>query len=226
VKVLGITSGMGITGAGIAGDGKDAILAECSAASSEVQSEKLIGLIDELLKRSKLKISDIEAVAVTTGPGSYSGLRGGLATAKGLVEGLNVPIISVSALRAIAYNLIDTDGAIVVAVNACRDDYNFALFASRSGLLKRLTSDMTLKADNIKKTLSKVTGRITVACDERMRLELKGSGIEFADPKNAVPWGINVARIGIEKLKKRETDDHLIMAPRYSHKPNIREFKK
>ena len=223
MKVLGISSGIGVTGAGIAGD--EGILAEFSVASPAVQSEKLAVLIDEVLKRARLSIKDVDAVAVTTGPGSYSGLRGGLATAKGLVEGLKVPLLTVSTLRAIAFNLINTEGAIAVAVNACREDYNFAMFASRGGKLKRLTSDISVKAQNIKGTLEKVKGSMILACDAGMKKLIRNKNIIFADEKDIVPWGINVARIGMEKLRKKETSDPILAKPSYSHKPNIKEYK-
>ena len=188
--------------------------------------EKLITLVDEVLKRTKLKMDDIDAVAVTTGPGSYSGLRGGLATAKGLVEALNIPIISVSTLHAIAFNFVDIDGTVAIAVNACRDDYNFSLWGSNDGKLKRLTGDITAKIGRIADKLSEVKGKLTLAADETLRKKIKNDNILLAEPKNVVPWAVNVARIGLEKLGKKEVEDYVKLAPNYSHRPNIREYRK
>jgi tRNA threonylcarbamoyladenosine biosynthesis protein TsaB len=223
-KVLGITSAIGIIGAGICGE--DNVLAECSVSGKIVQTEKLIPLINDVLKKTKLKISDIDAVAVTTGPGSYSGLRGGLATAKGLVEALDIPIISVSTLHAIAYNFADIEGTVAVAVNACRDDYNFSLWGSNRGELKRLTADITVKIDRILEVMSSVKGKITLAADAALKKSVKSDNILLADPRNAIPWAVNVARIGLEKLRNKEVDDYINISPSYSHKPNIREYKK
>ncbi len=222
--VLGITSAAGISGAGIASDG--GILAECSFSSKAVRSEKLIILIHEVLGKVKLTIKDIDAIAVTTGPGSYSGLRGGLAAAKGLVEALKVPIISVSTLEAIAFNLIDFNGTIAVAVNACKDDYNFSLWGSKKGELKRMTADITVKMNKIAEVISKVKGKMILAADKELKNIIKNDNILFAEEKNVVPWAVNVARIGLGKLKKNEIEDHIALAPTYSHKPNIREHKK
>jgi tRNA threonylcarbamoyladenosine biosynthesis protein TsaB len=233
-KVLGITSGIGIIGAGICGE--DTVLAECSVSGKIVQTEKLISLIDDVLKKTKLKINDIDAVSVTTGPGSYSGLRGGLATAKGLVEALDIPIISVSTLHAIAYNFADIEGTVAVAVNACRDDYNFSLWGSSGGELKRLTADITVKIDRILEVMSSVKGKITLVGDAVLSARggsafggkkmIKSDNILLADPRNAVPWAVNVARIGLEKLRNKEIEDYIKLSPSYSHKPNIREYKK
>jgi tRNA threonylcarbamoyladenosine biosynthesis protein TsaB len=224
MKVLGITSAIDVVGAGICSG--DNILAECTMSDRIVRSEKLITLIDDVLKRTKLKMSDIDAVAVTTGPGSYSGLRGGLATAKGLVEALDIPLISVSTLHAIAFNFINLEGTVAVAVNACRDDYNFSLWGSSEGELKRLTGDITIKIDAIAGQLAKVEGKMTLAADEALRKKIKNDNILLAEPKNVVPWAVNVARIGLEKLRKKEVENYIKIAPSYSHKPNIREYKK
>ncbi len=223
-KVLGITSAIGVVGAGICGE--DNVLAECTISDRIIRSEGLITLIDDVLKRTKLKMSDIDAVAVTTGPGSYSGLRGGLASAKGLVEALDIPLISVSTLHAIAFNFVDLEGTVAVAVNACRDDYNFSLWGSSGGHLRRLTGDVTVKIGTIAVQLAKVGGKMTLAADEALRKRIKNDNILLAEPKNAVPWAVNVARIGLEKLRKKEVEDHIKIAPSYSHKPNIREYKK
>ena len=223
-KVLGITSAIDIVGAGIAGEG--GILAECSYSSKIAKSEKLIVIIDDVLKNAQISVKDLDAVAVTIGPGSYSGLRGGLATAKGLVKALDIPVIPVSTLHAIAFNLIDIEGMIAVAVNACRDEYNFSLWGSHKGGLKRMTEDITVKMDKIIEILSAVKGRITLAADDALRKRIKSDNILLAEPKNAIPWAVNVARIGMEKLMRKETADPVEVAPLYSHGPNIREFKK
>lgn len=224
MKVLGISSAINVVGAGIADEG--GIMAECTLSSKITQSEKLIVLIDDVLTKAKLKAKDLDAVAVTTGPGSYSGLRGGLAAAKGLVRALDIPVISVSTLHAIAFNFTDIEGTIAVAVNACRDDYNFSLWGSRRGKLIRLTDDFSVGIGRIIDVLSSVKGRITLAADEILRKRIKSDNILLAEPKNAVPWAVNVARIGIEKLRKNEIADAVKLAPSYSHGPNIREYKK
>ncbi|MFH1710569.1 MAG: tRNA (adenosine(37)-N6)-threonylcarbamoyltransferase complex dimerization subunit type 1 TsaB [bacterium] len=234
VKILGITSAINVVGAGIVSDGS--LHAECTVSSKIMRSEKLIILVDDILERTKLKIKDIDAVAVTIGPGSYSGLRGGLATAKGLVEALDIPLISVSTLHAIAFNFIDLEGTVAVAVNACKDDYNFSLWGSSRGGLKRLTNDITVKMDRILEVLSSVKGPITLAADGALSARggsafggkkyIRNDNILIAEDKNTVPWAVNVARIGIEKLRKNEVEDHIKLAPSYSHKPNIREHGK
>ena len=223
MNILGLSSATNTIGAALYGS--ESIIAECSLSGTSARSEKLLGLVEGALKKAKIKISDIDAVAVTSGPGSYSGLRGGLATAKAMVATLDIPIISVSTLMAIAYNFINCEAMLAVAVNACRDDYNLALFGSHNGNIHRITGDMAVKMGRIKEVLSSVKGRMIVVCDGELKDLIKNSDLTIAGPGCEVPWAKNVAIIGHDKLKKKETDDYLGLIPSYSHKPNIREYK-
>ena len=68
-------------------------------------SEKLLVFVEELIENSQLKLVDISAIAVSMGPGSYTGLRIGVATAKGLCYGLNIPLISISTLKSMSLGM-------------------------------------------------------------------------------------------------------------------------
>jgi len=68
-------------------------------------SEKLLVFVEELIETSQIKLVDISAIAVSMGPGSYTGLRIGVATAKGLCYGLNIPLISISTLKSMSLGM-------------------------------------------------------------------------------------------------------------------------
>ena len=68
-------------------------------------SEKLLKFISELFSDAKLSLSDLDAIAVSMGPGSYTGLRIGVSTAKGLCYGLDIPLISISTLKAMSFGM-------------------------------------------------------------------------------------------------------------------------
>ena len=224
MKVLGLTSAMRTVGASVVSD--NSVLSESTYSGKTAQSEKLVPLVEDVLKRTKTDLKDLDAVSVAIGPGSYSGLRGGLAAAKALVSVLKIPIIAVSTTHAIAYNLIDSGRTIAVAVNAMRDEYNFALFGSDQGKLERLTDDLVVKLDKIAEVFMKIEGDIMLISDSEVRSVIKNENIKFAGPGADVAWARNVALIGIEKLKNKEISDFISLSPQYSHKPNIREFKK
>ncbi|MFC1559915.1 tRNA (adenosine(37)-N6)-threonylcarbamoyltransferase complex dimerization subunit type 1 TsaB [Candidatus Margulisiibacteriota bacterium] len=227
MKCLGISTAGSVMSAAIVTDGD--VSAEFSVSGGSARTEKLVPMVDAVLKKADLAISKIEGIAVVKGPGSYSGLRGGLAAAKSFAETLKVPIVGISTLEAIAYNFINSYGTIAVLVHACKDEYNIALFASNGKALKRLTDDLVVKFDRSVELFSQISGKLILAAEEKLYNEIlrknKSSQLELADPKNIIPWAVNAAKIGVMKFRSGEKEDHLTISPEYSHKPNIREYK-
>lgn len=222
MKILGISSATKVISFGLLDE--DRVLVEATVA--ETQSERIMFYVQE----AGIKPDQIEAVAAASGPGSYSGLRGGLATAKSLAQTLNVPLVGVSTLEAIAFNLIDIEGTMAVILDARADEYNFALFGASQGKLKRLTEDLVCKLDSLLVCLSRISGEIWITGNIRgisgKIRENQGSNFHFAEEVHSHPYGINVANLGLLKIEAGEIDDPLKLTPSYSHKPNIREYSK
>jgi len=218
MRILGISSATKVISIGLVDE--DRVLAESTVA--DIRAEKVM----QYVKEAGIGPDQIEGVAVAQGPGSYSGLRGGLAAAKTLALSLEVPLAGVSTLAAIAYNLVDIEGAMAVVLDAKADEHNFALFGAHQGKLRRLTDDLVLQIDKMADKLSKISGEIHLAGRvEGIRGKVKGGNFHFADDIHSHPYGINVARLGLLKIKAGETADPLKLTPQYSHKPNIREFR-
>lgn len=218
MRVLGISSATKIVSIGLIDDEK--VLAETTV--SDIQAERIMFYV----KEAGVEPKQIEGVAVAVGPGSYSGLRGGLATAKSLAQTLNVPLVGVSTLEAIAYNLVDIEGTMAVILDAKADEYNFALFGASGGKPKRLTDDMVLQFGHMVDKLSKISGGIyLVGNTKEVKSKLAEKNFHFAEDAHSHPYGINVARLGLFKIKAGQIDDPLKLTPKYSHKPNIREYK-
>ena len=98
-------------------------------------SEKLFEIIDSVLKIAETPISEIKSLAVSAGPGSFTGLRIGMSAAKGISESLNIPIIKVPTFEALALQLSDSlqNGSIFSIVNKVgRDEWYFAKFQINS----------------------------------------------------------------------------------------------
>jgi len=93
-------------------------------------AESLHMFIDSVFKESKIVLKDIDAVAVSKGPGSYTGLRIGVSAAKGLCFALNKPLISVSTLEALAYQVNIDEGIIIPMLDARRMEVYSAIFDS------------------------------------------------------------------------------------------------
>ncbi len=210
MKVLGISTAGRLTGAALIEETQQgAVSVLCEYSSANARSEDVAAIIEKLFKDAGLDIKEVDAVAVVDGPGSYSGLRGGLAAAKSLAQVLDVPICGVSALEAAAYNLKNAEGTIAVVCDAVRDESNFALFSSDSVNIRRLSQDLPVPKTRVKELLGQIKGKLHI---------LRGS--------DEHPYARNAALIGLEKLKSGQKDDPLSLVPRYSHTPNIREYGK
>ncbi|MGN1138845.1 MAG: tRNA (adenosine(37)-N6)-threonylcarbamoyltransferase complex dimerization subunit type 1 TsaB, partial [Ruminococcus sp.] len=81
-------------------------------------SQTLVPMAEQLLKNTNLSINDIDALAVSVGPGSFTGVRIGVSVVKGIAMPLNLPCIAVSTLEAMAYNYIEKDCIIVSTMDA------------------------------------------------------------------------------------------------------------
>lgn len=122
-------------------------------------SESLLPMIDFCLKNANLKFSDMSAFAISAGPGSFTGVRIGVATVKGLCFGKpECKCLAVSSLEALAYNLSGyTPGSVILPVmDARRNQFYNALFTfTQSGKIKRLTDDSLTTFDEIMAVLKK-----------------------------------------------------------------------
>jgi len=104
------------------------LLGEFSVSNKLTHSQTIMPMTDTLLKTASMKISDIDVFAVSVGPGSFTGLRIGMATAKTFAQALNKPIIGISSLEAVAQNFSFTDDIICPIMDARRNEVYNALY--------------------------------------------------------------------------------------------------
>ena len=98
----------------------------------------LMEKIEMLLKDCNIDISEVDGFVVSKGPGSFTGLRIGMATVKGLSMGSNKPYLSISSLDALAYSLINFDGIICPIMDALRDNVYTGLYKNIEGNLTKI----------------------------------------------------------------------------------------
>lgn len=121
---------------------KDSYYEEFNSSDGSMQhSELLVPKINELCKASRLKTSDIDLFICTRGPGSFTGLRIGMAALKGMAYGLGKSLVSVSTLETFANRIEDYDGVVVTALDAKKQRYYLAAFEVKEGSVKRLMPD-------------------------------------------------------------------------------------
>lgn len=128
-------------------------------------SRTLLPMVDATLTNADLTLSDIGAIAIAAGPGSFTGLRIGIAAVKGLAWAADKPCLGVSTLEAMAENMAHVDGLIVGAMDARRAQVYNAIFESGSGTLTRLCPDRAIALEDLAAELSHETRPITVLGD-------------------------------------------------------------
>ena len=116
-------------------------------------SRTLLAMTQALLKNLEIKPSDIGLVAVSKGPGSFTGVRIGVAAAKGLAWGLDIPVCGVSTLEALAYQTTETGVIVCPVMDARREQVYNALYEWRGGELLRLCDDRAISIDDLKADL-------------------------------------------------------------------------
>ena len=127
MKILAIETSSLVASVAILTD--DIITAEYSMNHKITHSQTLMPMIDEIIRRTDTEIKDFDAIAVSAGPGSFTGLRIGSATAKGLGQALNIPLIHVPTLDAMAYNAYGFDGIVCPIMDARRSQVYTGIYS-------------------------------------------------------------------------------------------------
>lgn len=118
MKILGLDSSGIVASVAVVED--DILVAEYTVNYKKTHSQTLLPMLDEIAKMTELDLNTIDAIAVAAGPGSFTGLRIGSATAKGLGLALKKPLVAVPTVEGLAYNLYDTQGLICPIMDARR----------------------------------------------------------------------------------------------------------
>lgn len=126
MKILGLDSSGLVAGVAVVEDG--ILLAEYNVNYKKTHSQTLLPMLDEVRKMLELDMDTIDAIAVASGPGSFTGLRIGSATAKGMGLALDKPIVEVPTLEGLAYNLCGTQARVCPLMDARRNQVYTAVY--------------------------------------------------------------------------------------------------
>lgn len=151
MRILALETAAKAVSAAITEDGK--VLAAAFQDTGLTHSRTLMPLVELLLKNTGLTPADLDAVAVSAGPGSFTGVRIGVSAAKGLAWAADKPCVQVSTLAALARNVAFMDGLVVCAMDARRQQVYNALFEAKDGALTRLTEDRAVALSDLAEEL-------------------------------------------------------------------------
>ena len=153
MKILAFETSAKAASVALLEDGK--LLGESYQNTGLTHSQTLMVMAEDMLKACNLTVKDVDAVAVAAGPGSFTGVRIGVAAAKGFAWGGNIPCYGVSTLEAMTRNLGVYDGYVVPAMDARRNQVYTAIFEVQQGKLTRLEEDMAISLEELKEKLKK-----------------------------------------------------------------------
>lgn len=231
MKVLGIDTATMMGSIGLIDD--EGAIAEYSLNIRATHSERLMPAIDRLLKDSGIMPKDIDGFAVSIGPGSFTGLRIGLATVKGLAMGWNKPAAAVSTLEALAFNLAYAEHLICPILDARKNEVYTAMFKSDGrGGMKRLVQDMAIDMQTFLREYDEdiiFMGDAVDSYRERI-LDILKDRAHFAPKNRNMPSGASVAELGLKKIRDGKAVDPSGLAPFYIRRPeaevNLEKKKK
>lgn len=131
MKILAIEASASVAGAAILEDGL--LIGEYETNFKKTHSQTLLPMIDELVRMTGTDKSSLDAIAITAGPGSFTGLRIGAATAKGIALALDIPVLPISTLDSLAYNLCGTDALVCPIMDARRGQVYTGIYEEQEG---------------------------------------------------------------------------------------------
>lgn len=192
-------------------DGKTFVLKE-DYNDSYSHSERLHIYIDEVLKEANLQGSNLDAIAISKGPGSYTGLRIGVSTAKGLCFALEKPLVSVATLKALAHQIKIEKGVIVPMLDARRMEVYSAVFNSEHNQTRE-TQAQILDAASFNEYLEK--GKVYFIGNgvEKTKTLITHPNAIFVE--NKLPSANEMSKLAFDKYKKNDIEDIAYFEPYY-----------
>ncbi len=236
MKLIGIDSSGLVASVAIMED--DKLVAEYTINNKKTHSQTLLPMLDEIVKAADLDMKEIDAIAIVAGPGSFTGLRIGSATAKGLGLALKKPIVPVSTVDALAYNMYGTDCLVCPIMDARRNQvytgiYEFvkadvqgdeadkdASAAFCKYQLKVIKEACAVPVEEITQALNE-TGRKVIFLGDGVPVfaeqlkDLMQVSYSFAPAHLALQKAGCVASLGMEKFRNGIFEDAAMHSPEY-----------
>lgn len=174
-------------------------------------AERLHVFIEEIIKEVGITLQDLSAVAVSQGPGSYTGLRIGVSAAKGLCYALNIPLIAIDTLQALASQVTISNGLIIPMIDARRMEVYSAVFSPNLEQKREVLAEIITENsfENLQETLYFVGD-----CAEKCKSVLTKENYIFLD-EIVYPSAKEMSFLSFEKFKKSDTVDVAYFEPYY-----------
>ncbi|HHX63003.1 MAG TPA: tRNA (adenosine(37)-N6)-threonylcarbamoyltransferase complex dimerization subunit type 1 TsaB [Epulopiscium sp.] len=229
MKILAI-DGSGVA-ASVAILEDEKLVAEYAVNYKLTHSHTLMPMINEICHMVKEDLSTIDAIGVTSGPGSFTGLRISVGTAKGMALGLDIPIVGIPTLDAIANNIPYTGHIICPIMDARRNHVYTAFYKWENEILKRLTDQLVIPMDDVIEMAKEYDQKVIFMGDgidvyKETIIDALGEEAYFAPPSLRLQRASTIAMLAMTGFKAGEAVSHMDFAPTYLRPSQAeREYK-
>jgi tRNA threonylcarbamoyladenosine biosynthesis protein TsaB len=216
MKILSIETSTMLGGVAVMGQ-REGLIAETKLNVKTTHSERLMSVVHQTLCQSELSLDDIDVFSVAIGPGSFTGLRIGLSTVKGLSYATGKPFVTVPTLEAFAWNFAYCPFPVCLMLDARKSEVYAAVFKWEHTGFERVVEEISIKPEDL---LRQLQGDMLFAGEGVMLyrdiiVELMGGNAVFASPEKMVPSPANVALLGMEKAVRGEFTEASKAVPFY-----------
>ena len=210
---------------------EDKILGSFYTNTALTHSQTLVPMVEQVLKTTQTDVDELDYIAVNAGPGSFTGVRIGVAAAKGFAFKNNLPCVSVSTLESMAYNMLGGDCVVCAVMDArCSQVYN-ALFKVSGDKVERLCEDRALALSELKIELEQITNKIVLVGDgaelTAKYLENSLSNVFLSPVNNQIQNASSTALAAFKSVCENKTITPAELMPTYLRLPQAqRELNK
>ena len=213
--ILAFESSAKAAGTALLEDGR--LLAEYYQNSGQTHSRTLLKMAQDMLENCEKTVSDVTAVAVAAGPGSFTGVRIGVAAAKGFAWGREIPCYGVSTLEAMALGAAVCDGVYLRVMDARRAQVYCAAFEMKEGNLTRLFDDCAISLEELAERLKKIEKPVFLVGDGAQLCynSIKQTNLHLLPEHLRQQRAAGVALAAYRKAQNGESGSALELAPTY-----------
>ena len=215
MKILGIDTSTSNLSLAVLNDSDEII--EKDIYCERKLSSLLIPEINNILKRAKINLESLDAFSVGLGPGSFTGLRIGLAAIKAFALVTSRPVIGVSSLDILARNSSDTNQSVCAIIDAKRDKVYSCIYENKNGGFKKKTDYLLIEVKDLIKKIKKPTLFVgdAVAVYAKLIKTKLGKKARFSDEKHWFPRAADLIILAQEKIKEKKFDNPDKLVPLY-----------
>lgn len=220
--VLGIETATRVAGAAVVNE--DRLVAERFVHNRKTHSQILLPMIQQVLADAGVTPRELEGIAVSGGPGSFTGLRIGMAAAKSMAQVLQIPVVGVPTLDALAWNAAGAEGLICPILDARKQEVYTCLYKSDNGVPVPVTDPRALSLAELRDLLASLNEQVTMLGDGvpvygAEIVQALGEKVRFAGRINLFSRAAGVAELGRRMIKAGPVGDPLTLQPVYIRRP-------